>query len=178
MAMLIGIDIGTTGTKTVLANEDGLVIEESYKGYPMYSEKSGCAEQEAEDWWDAVVLTVRDCIKGISDKNEICALALSSQGGSMLPVDENCTPLSRAVSWMDRRGSIQTEELLKDKGQDYFYYKTGWRLSNCLNLIQIKWLADNDPKHGGTHHGILVYNASAKVLKDFAELMGWEFVEI
>jgi sugar (pentulose or hexulose) kinase len=155
LSMLIGIDIGTTGTKAILIDDSGSVIAEAYKGYSLQSDNPGYAEQDAEDWWDAAVYTVRYCIKDISNKHDIKAVALSSQGGSMVPVDEKGKPISKAVIWMDRRGKKQTEELLEGKPDDFYYKKTGWRLSNCLNLIQIKWLKDNKP---------LLFNTACKFI--------------
>ena len=146
MSMLMGIDVGTTGTKAILTDENGVLLSESYKGYRIYSEKSGYAEQNAEDWWDAVVYTVRDCTKDLKDKTEIKAIALSTQGGSMVPVDKAGRPLSRAAVWMDTRGESQAAALLSGKEKDYYYCKTGWKLSNGLNLIQIQWIKDNDPR--------------------------------
>jgi xylulokinase len=55
--MLIGVDIGTTGTKAVLMDENGNIISEAYKRYDLYSDKSGYVEQNTEDWWDAVLYT-------------------------------------------------------------------------------------------------------------------------
>jgi sugar (pentulose or hexulose) kinase len=146
LPMLIGVDIGTTGTKAVLMDENGNIISEAYKRYDLYSDKSGYVEQNTEDWWDAVLYTIKSCIKDIGNKSDIKAIALSTQGGSMVPVDINGNPLSRAVIWMDRRGQKQTDDLLSGKDKNFYYYKTGWRLSNCLNLVQIKWLKDNKPE--------------------------------
>ena len=55
MNYLLGVDLGTSGTKTVLFDEDGNVIASKTIEYPLYQEKNGWAEQEPEDWWNAVV---------------------------------------------------------------------------------------------------------------------------
>ncbi|MDD3840779.1 MAG: FGGY family carbohydrate kinase [Clostridia bacterium] len=146
MQLLIGIDVGTTGTKTMIINEQGNIISSSYKGYDTYSEELNYVEQDAQDWWDAVVYTVRECMYKVENKDRIKAISLSSQGGSMVPVDQNCNPLRRAIVWMDKRAVQQGKDLRKGKPKDYFYKKTGWRLSSGLNLAQIKWVKDNQPE--------------------------------
>ena len=50
---LLGIDIGTTGTRSLVINEDGSIIGSAVKEYPLYTPKPGWAEQEPEDWYDA-----------------------------------------------------------------------------------------------------------------------------
>jgi sugar (pentulose or hexulose) kinase len=146
MPKLIGVDIGTTGTKAILIDADGKLISESYQGTTLRSELPGRVEQDANDWWEAVISTIRNCIKGEDNKEDIVAIALSSQGGSMVPVDVKGNPLSNAVIWMDRRGQKQTEDLISAKPENFYYERTGWRLANCLNLVQMKWLKDNNPE--------------------------------
>ena len=62
MAYLLGIDIGTSGTKTVLFNEVGATVASSLREYPLYQPQIGWAEQRPEDWWDAVVKSISDVI--------------------------------------------------------------------------------------------------------------------
>jgi len=100
---VLGIDIGTTGTKTMLVDHDGNVINCSYKAYELLKPGLDIVEQRAEDWWDSVVFTVRDCVRILDNKKSIAAISLSSQGGCLLPVDKKGRPLSKALSWMDSR---------------------------------------------------------------------------
>ena len=59
MEYLLGIDIGTSGTKTVLFDRDANPITAKTFEYPLYQEQNGWAEQEPEDWWNAVVQGVQ-----------------------------------------------------------------------------------------------------------------------
>ena len=88
---------------------------------------------------------IRECISDISDKENILALSISSQGGSLLPVDEDGNPLSNVIVWMDKRGIQQQKGLLKLHNNDFYYKKTGWKLSTGGNLVQIRWLKENRP---------------------------------
>ena len=90
----IGTDVGTTGTKTIIVDENGKLCGKGYKEYELKAGKGGKVEQDAEDWWSAVVYSVNEAVKNITDKDNIVAMSLSTQGGTTLPVDENFKPFS------------------------------------------------------------------------------------
>jgi xylulokinase len=142
--MLLGVDVGTTGAKAVLIDCSGKIISSSYFNYKKVFYYSNTEiEQCAQEWWEAVVYIVKDCIKDIRDKDSIIAIALSSQGGTMVAVDNKGNPLINAITWMDRRGNLQMRDLLINNDELFYYLKTGWRISPGFNAIQIKWLKDN-----------------------------------
>src|SRR5665647_3950626 len=80
MKYLIGIDIGTSGTKTVLFDEMGKVICDALIEYPMYQPHNGWAEQLPSDWWQAVAETLKQ-VMGKSGINpaQISGIGLSGQ---------------------------------------------------------------------------------------------------
>jgi xylulokinase len=143
--MLLGVDIGTTGTKAVLTYEDGKEAHSSYQGYELISPRPFHVEQSPEDWWRAMVYTVRDCAAHLPAGEKISAMCLSVQSGTLVPVDKYCRPTMNAISWLDTRGGKEHEQLVAQKGEAYFYKKTGWRLSNCYNFIQICHMRRNHP---------------------------------
>jgi len=143
MAYVLGIDIGTTGAKTILADEEGRILASAYQGYGLLCEKE-FVEQNADDWWEAAVRTVRECLAKVQ-AGKVSALSLSSQGATLVPVDEGGQPLRRAIVWMDTRAHEQADALRKSKPEHFFHRKTGWRLSSSFNVVQIKWLRDNEP---------------------------------
>ena len=59
MACLLGIDIGTSGTKTVLFEETGVPVASHTAEYPLYQPHNGWAEQDPADWWAAVAEGIR-----------------------------------------------------------------------------------------------------------------------
>ena len=59
MNYLIGVDVGTSATKTVLFDEDGAVAASASREYPLYQPENGWAEQRPEDWRDAVLATLK-----------------------------------------------------------------------------------------------------------------------
>lgn len=141
---VLGIDVGTTGTKAMLVDEKGKIAAASYKGYSLKKYGSSCVEQSAEDWWEAFVETVRECTRGIKEKECIRAISVSSQGGSLVPVDGDGIPKGNALVWMDNRGCSQRIKLLIAHPDEFYYKKTGWKLNTGLNLVKIKWLQENN----------------------------------
>ncbi len=144
---LLGIDVGTTGTKTLLFSEDGNLIAHAYRGYPLSTPKVGFSEQNSEDWWNAIVETVRETCNKKEISDNIAAISLSTQGGTIVPVDENNNALRPAIVWNDTRGTKEKEAFLKEVGDDdVMYGLTGWHLCNKLPAIIIRWLKENEPE--------------------------------
>ena len=73
---LIGIDIGTSGTKSALFDTEGHVIASATAEYPLYQPQNGWAEQDPQDWWNAVCSTLNDICKKATD-GEIAGIGLS-----------------------------------------------------------------------------------------------------
>ncbi|MFV0240795.1 MAG: FGGY family carbohydrate kinase, partial [Lacrimispora sphenoides] len=80
MKYLIGIDVGTSATKTVLFDETGGVIASASREYPLYQPKNGWAEQKPEDWRDAVLDTLSQVMteSGVL-KEDVKGIGISGQ---------------------------------------------------------------------------------------------------
>jgi len=144
---LLGIDVGTTGTKTLLFSADGELLGHAYRGYDMYNPQVGYSEQNAEDWWNAVCETVREVCADPAIGKAVAAISLSLQGGTMVAVDKDMQPVRPAMVWNDGRGSQQMEEYIREVGDaETMYQKTGWRLGRAMLAIESRWMRDNEPE--------------------------------
>lgn len=145
MKYLLGIDVGTTGTKTILFSDAASPIKRAYRSYPLYHEKPGYSEQDAEDWWRAIVDTVREVLEEIPPE-DVAAISLSTQGGTLVPTDSCGTPTRRAFVWNDIRFTDEREAFLREVGgSDKLYQITGWSLGRGMPLLAARYLRDKEP---------------------------------
>ena len=112
MAYVLGIDIGTSGTKTVLFDETGAVISSSTVEYPLYQPHNGWAEQKPEDWWDAVQKTVQAVLgkSGILPE-QIKGIGLSGQMHGLVMLDKDNKVLRPSIIWCDQRTGQECKEI-------------------------------------------------------------------
>lgn len=147
MKYLLGIDVGTTGTKTILFRETGEPVAHAYRAYPTKNKRVGESEQDANDWWRAVVETVREVACEPEHKDNIAAISLSTQGGTLVPVDSLGGPLRDAIVWNDIRFTEEREEFISEVGApDTLYEKTGWALGTNLPLLALRYIKDKEPE--------------------------------
>ena len=114
MRYLIGIDIGTSATKTVLFDERCHVVTSASQEYPLYQPQNGWAEQDPEDWWKAAMTTIKAVIdkSGVNPK-DIAGLSLSGQMHGLVLTDENGNALGRSIIWCDHRTIESCDEFTR-----------------------------------------------------------------
>lgn len=147
MKYILGIDVGTTGTKTLLFSTDGKLKGRAYRGYSLITPTVGFKEQNADDWWNAVTETVRELCSDKTIAQNVIAISLSTQGGTMVPVDAACNALRPAIVWNDSR-AVEQKEMFEQTlgGDDTMYNITGWHLGKSLPALAIRWLNENEPE--------------------------------
>lgn len=144
---LLGIDVGTTGTKTILFSDSGELICHAYRGYPLSNKRVGESEQDPLDWWRAIVETVREVTEGRGVSESVLAISLSTQGGTLVAVDKSGEPTRPAIVWNDIRFTEEREKYLSEIGEaDTLYRKCGWKLGRGLPLLAIRYLKDKEPE--------------------------------
>jgi xylulokinase len=140
----LGVDIGTTSAKCLAVGEDGTILGLAQHPYPMQHPRQGWAEQDPEDYWNALVDVVSRCVRECEDK-EVAALALSTQGDTLIVTDSSGVPLCPAITWMDTRGESEYRDLLAEKGASFWYKEIGIPLAPTSSACSIRWLRNNAP---------------------------------
>ena len=89
MRYLVGIDVGTSGTKALIIDEGGSLIASATAEYPMYTPHPQWAEQDPEDWWQATITAMNQAIQNAGCKpEEIVGIGLTGQMHGMVLLDK------------------------------------------------------------------------------------------
>jgi xylulokinase len=149
MGAFLGIDIGTSGTKTLAIDEEGTILASAMETYPCYVPKPTWSEQDPEDWWQATILSVRAVIaKARLKPADVRAIGLSGQMHGSVFLDKNDKVIRRAILWNDQRTSAECVEMEE---------RVGGR-ANLIKLVanpaltgftapKILWLRNHEPRN-------------------------------
>ncbi|MGF1634702.1 MAG: xylulokinase [Phycisphaerae bacterium] len=112
MAHLLGIDIGTSGTKALLINEAGKVLATHTVTYPLSTPKPGWSEQDPEHWWAGCCKAVKAVLKkaGVG-KHDVAALGMSGQMHGSVFIDKAGKVLRPCLLWNDQRTAAECDEI-------------------------------------------------------------------
>lgn len=145
MKYLLGVDLGTSSTKSALYSVEGELVAEFTVEVPIYYPTPGVVEQDNDDFYQTAARTVRNCIResGI-DPKQITALAFDSQMAGIGTVDEDFNPASRFDSWLDMRCQPQIEYMDKNYG-DLITRLTGCP-PTCDHGPKILWWKEEQPE--------------------------------
>ena len=117
MICLLGVDLGTSGTKTVLFDAEGREVASQSVEYPLYQPQNGWAEQDPRDWWNAAVSTIRGVLeKSGVNPGDVKGLGISGQMHGLVLLDENGEPLGRSLLWCDGRTQRECDEITQAVG--------------------------------------------------------------
>ena len=146
MRYLLGIDIGTSGTKTVLFDEFMNEKASHTVEYPMYQPQNGWAEQEPEDWYNAVIETIKAVIQK-SDINsaDIKGIGLSGQMHGLVMLDKNNKVLRRSIIWCDQRTENECGRITELVGAKRLIEITANPALTGFTASKIMWVKNNEP---------------------------------
>lgn len=161
MEYLIGVDLGTSGTKTVLFDSDGNPLASRTIEYPLYQPKNGWAEQDPLDWW----IAARDGIKSVISKSgintkDIKGIGISGQMHGLVMLDKAGNVLRKSIIWCDQRTAKECEEITSKVGAEKLIQITANPALTGFTASKILWVKNNEPQ---------IYEKCAHILlpKDF-----------
>jgi len=149
MEVYLGIDIGTSSTKTLAIDQNGNILGEASKSYPCYHPQPLWSEQDPDDWWDATVATVRTVIQNARLKaTDVKSIGLSGQMHGAVFLDRNNKVVRHAILWNDQRTQVECDEIENAAGGRSGLIKlvanpalTGFTAPKIL------WLRNNEPQN-------------------------------
>ena len=144
MAYYLAIDLGTTGCRSIIFDEKLNTVASAYEEYGLITLKENWVEQDAELWWTLTLRTAKQAIsKGGVNAKDILGLSVSSQGITLVPIDERLNPLCNALSWLDTRAESQTNRIREDYKHQDFVALTGKPIKSTYTLPKLLWLREN-----------------------------------
>ena len=147
--LLMGIDIGTSGSKGVLVTLTGDIIAEHATPHGFDIPHPGWAEQDADKiWWHDFCLISRALIeKSEADPAQIAGVGCSAIAPTMLPLDENYQPLRTSILYgIDTRAGLEIQELTEEFGENEIFERTGQFLSAQSVGPKVLWYKRNQPE--------------------------------
>ncbi|MBZ0281524.1 MAG: FGGY-family carbohydrate kinase [Anaerolineae bacterium] len=140
-------DLGTTGNKATLYDADGKLVGSAFYAYNTQYAFTGWAEQNPEDWWQAVCASTQKLLQqtvGVRPE-EIACITFSGQMMGCVPIGKDARPLRNAIIWADQRAVDQQDWVAERIAPEDVYRITGHRLSASYSLAKVLWLRDHQP---------------------------------
>lgn len=144
--LLLGIDVGTSGLKTVLMESSGKILASAGREYPTHHPHPGWAEHDPEDWWKATCETIQEVLSvSKADPGAIAGIATSGLAPTMLPMDEKGTPLSMGAIWADKRAEPQCEWVREHVGEEKIAQLNATGIVSFFAGPKFIWLREHNP---------------------------------
>ena len=141
MKYMIGVDIGTTSTKSVLYDENGQFIMKHNIGYPLHTPNVDVSEENPDELFDAVLMTVKYVVREANIKKEdIKLISFSAQMHSLIALDAEHHRLTESITWADNRASKYAELINKEHQGSDIYQRTGTPIHPMSPLSKIFWM--------------------------------------
>ncbi|MGO1286486.1 MAG: xylulokinase [Brachybacterium sp.] len=145
--MLIAHDLGTTGDKASLHDAQGRLLGSVTVPYPAHFGADGLAEQDPQDWTDAVLTATATLLSTVgADPAAVQGLVISGQMMGAVLLDGAHRPVRPAIIWADTRADAQTEQLARQLGEQEAYELLGHRLNPTYSVEKIMWVRDHEPE--------------------------------
>lgn len=180
---LIAHDLGTSGDKATLFSTEGEMIRSQTVPYDVHFFQGNHAEQNPEDWWQAVCTSTQKILEGIP-KEDVLAISFSAQMQCCLVVDSQGTPLRPAIIWADQR-AVEEAALLDERiGFERMYQLTGQRVSAGYSLEKLMWIKKHEPEvYKNTHYMLqakdyIIFKLTGIYATDFSDASGTNALDL
>jgi xylulokinase len=159
VSALVGIDVGTTGTKAIAVSPDGEVLARAERSYPLSTPRPGWSEQDPQLWWHAT----EACLEEVRRGREVAGIGLSGQMHGLVALDATDRVIRPAILWNDNRTAAECVEIEERIGLERLIALTGNRALAGFTAPKLMWLR---------RHEVDSYDRIAHVLlpKDYVRL--------
>ena len=180
MNLILSIDQGTTGTRSILFNSKGEEVAKSYEEHKQFFPSPGWVEHDPSEIWLKTLKTVKNTINIAKiESSEVSGIGIANQRETIVAWDKNTgVPLHNAIVWQCRRTAGMCDELRNSGYAEIFKKKTGLVLDPYFSGTKIKWLIENSEKIKssladdslavGTIDSWLIHNLTGNHLTDYS----------
>lgn len=148
MSYVLGVDCGTSGTKTVLFDEKGKVMASATVEYPMYQPKNGYAEQMPADWANAMISTIKTVMsKSGVKKEDVKGIGISGQMHGLVMLDKDNNVIRPSIIWCDQRTEKEVEWMTANVGREKLIEITANPALTGWTAAKILWVKNNEPEN-------------------------------
>ncbi|MBN8594174.1 MAG: hypothetical protein J0M33_20635 [Anaerolineae bacterium] len=144
--LLLGIDVGTTNVKAILATPEGRVVAQATEGYPLLTPRPGWVEQNPADWWQGTASVSRRVMAlAEAAPEQVKAIGLSGQGAAAVLVDAAGEPVRPGIIWMDARSEAECGWMRATCGPEIL--RINGKQPGPYNMDpKLRWLATHEPE--------------------------------
>jgi gluconokinase len=142
---IIGIDIGTSGTKAIAYNTEGKILGNAYVSYDALPVAQGRHEQDPEILLQATLTTLRNTVQQTRDAGQLAGVSFSSAMHSLIAVNNNGQPLTNMLTWADLRSASYALAIKQSDSGRRIYKQTGTPIHPMSPLCKLMWLRDHEP---------------------------------
>ena len=180
MTYLLGIDVGTGGTRALILDESGTVISSATADHaPFASPHTGWAEQDPDDWWRACRQAVPRALEEAGlQASDIAAIGLSGQMHGATLLDAAGTVVRPALIWCDQRTQAECDELTERIGAARLIELTSNPALTGFTLPKLLWVRRTEPDAWARVRHVLLpkdyirYRLTGRMATDVADASG------
>jgi xylulokinase len=145
---LLGIDVGTGGTRAVLVDSHGRVVSAATAEHaPMRSPRIGWAEQSPEDWWSAACQAIQGCLaRGSASALDVTGIGLTGQMHGLVLLDADGRVVRPALIWCDQRTEEECRAITEQVGAQKLIELTANPALTGFTLPKIWWVQRHEPQ--------------------------------
>ena len=185
MQFLIGVDIGTSATKTILMDEEGKILSQASRAYPMMQPKNGWAEQRPADWLEATIETITEVVrKSGVDGDLVKGIGLSGQMHGLVMLDDQGCPIRDSIIWCDQRSHEQVDEMCRRLPYEKWLEITANPPIAAWTAAKILWMRENEPETWKKARHILLpkdyvrFGLTGALATDVSDASGMQLLDV
>ncbi|KGP74297.1 xylulokinase [Pontibacillus yanchengensis] len=184
MCYVLGIDLGTSGVKVLAVRQDGEVVGEATREYPLLQPHLGYNEQDPEDWVQQTYLAIEEVIeKADIDVAHIQGISYSGQMHGLVLLDDQGNVIRNAILWNDTRTSQECKDIEEKLGEELYEITKNPALEG-FTLPKLLWVKRHEPDHYNRATTFLLpkdylrYRMTGKLQMEYSDAAGTLLLDV